>query len=368
MNLLAGFSPPARALIVAAAVAILLLFLQAAESVVAPVLLAVFIAVVAAPPLRWMQRKGVPKWGALALVAFVLLDVGSIFALIATGALEGFRDSLPGYQERLTLLNEQLGLWMEGIGIANSKEAVPDIFDPALVGALVRLALSNMGAVFATGLLVLLAVVFMLLEAPGLWLKLQTAFHLAEESEARLRRMLSALNRYMVIKTGTSLATALFIWVWLAFFGIDFAVLWAILAFLLNFVPFVGAVLMAVPAVLMALVQADLQTALLVALGYVIANTVIGTVLEPRIMGRGLGMSALAVLLSLLLWSWVLGTVGAFLSVPLTMVLMIALEARPETRPISILLGPELTRLPEPASAASGERATREPETPPKTG
>ena len=361
MKILAGFSTPARTLIVAAAVAVVLLFLRAAESVVAPVLLAVFIAVVAAPPLRWMQRKGMPKWVALALVAFVLLDVGSIFALIATGALEGFRDTLPSYQERLTLLNEQFGLWLEGIGIANSEQAIPDIFDPALVAALVRLALSNVGTVFATGLLVLLAVVFMLLEAPSLWLKLQTAFRLTEASEARLRRVLDALNRYMVIKTGTSLATALFMLAWLSFLRIDFAVLWAILAFLLNFVPYVGTVLMTVPAVLMALVQTDLQTTLLVALGYLLSNTLIGSVLEPRIMGRGLGISPLAVFLSLLLWSWVLGTVGAFLSVPLTMALMIALGASPQTRPISILLGPEVTELPKPASGASAETASSDP-------
>lgn len=368
MSGLGGFSPPARALVVAASIAIVLLFLQAAESVIAPVLLAVFIAVVAAPPLRWMQRKGVPKWGALALVAFVLFDVGSLFALIATGALEGFRDTLPSYQERLTLLNQQLGLWLESIGIANSNEAVPGIFDPALVGALVRLALSNAGALFASGLLILLAVVFMLLEAPSLWLKLRTAWRLTEESEARLRRVLGALNRYMLIKTGTSLATALFIWVWLSLLGIDFAVLWAILAFLLNFIPYVGAVLMAVPAVLMALVQSDLQTALLVALGYLLANTLIGSVLEPRIMGRGLGISPLAVFLSLLLWSWVLGTVGAFLSVPLTMALMIALEARPETRPISILLGPDVTEGTESGSAASAEAASLNAKTPLKAG
>lgn len=372
MKILSGFSPPARAMIVAAACAVVLLFLRAAESIVAPVLLAVFIAAIAAPPLRWMQRKGVPKWGALALIAFVLLDVGSIFALITTGALEGFRNTLPGYQERLTLLNEQFGLWLEGIGIANSKEAIPDIFDPALVGALVRLALSNVGAMVATGLLVLLTVIFMLLEAPGLWHKLRTAFGLGEDSEARLRQLLDALNRYMVIKTGTSLATALLIWIWLTFLGIDFAVLWAILAFLLNFVPYVGAVLMTIPAVLMALIQADLQTTILVALGYLLVNVMIGSVLEPRIMGRGLGISPLVLLLSLLLWSWVLGTVGAFLSVPLTMVLMIALATSPHTRPISILLGPDITRLPKSTSAAPAHRdpgpASRNDRTTPESG
>ena len=368
MKLPGGFTPLARALIVSAAIAMVLLFLQAAESVVAPILLAVFIAVLAAPPLRWLQRKGVPKWGALALVAFVLLDVGSIFALVTTGALEGFRDTLPGYQERLTLINEQFGLWLEGIGVTNATEAIPDFFDPALITSLVRLALSNVGSVFATGLLVLLIVVFMLLEAPSLWLKIRTAFAVTEESEARLRRMLGSLNRYMAIKIGTSLATALFVWVSLSILGIDFAVLWAILAFVLNFVPFVGSILMAIPAVLMALVQADLQTTLLVALCYLLANTLIGTILEPRIMGRGLGMSTLAVLLSLLLWSWVLGTVGAFLAVPLTIVLMIALEVKPETRPISILLGPDLIGQPKPAPAGSAKPASPEPGTPPDAG
>jgi predicted PurR-regulated permease PerM len=156
----------------------------------------------------------------------------------------------------------------------------------------------------------------------------------------------------MVIKSLTSLATALCIWVWLWFLGIDFAILWAILAFLLNFIPFVGAILMTIPAVLLALVQTDLQTALLVALGYLVVNTVIGSVLEPRIMGRGLGISTLVVFLSLLVWGWVLGTVGVFLAVPLTMALIIALDASPQTRPFAILLGPEVTQTPEPEKDA----------------
>lgn len=164
--------------------------------------------------------------------------------------------------------------------------------------------------------------------------------------------MWSAINQYMLIKTLTSLATALCLWVWLWILGIDFAVLLGLLAFLLNFVPFVGAILMTIPAVLLALVLTDLQTTLLVALGYLVVNTVIGSILEPKIMGRGLGISTLAVFLSLLFWGWVLGTVGVFLSVPLTIALMIALDASPQTRPIAVLLGPEVTETPEPEKDA----------------
>lgn len=359
MSALSGFSPIARVVIVTAAIAIVVTFLQATASVLAPTLLAAFIAIVATPPLRWMRSKQVPKWLALAVIVVVLLEAGSILALVFTGGLEGFRDGLPTYQERLHHLSDQFGGWLEEVGVTSAREAVKDIFDPAVVVSLVRVTLANMSGVFATGLLVLLAVIFMLLEASSLAVKLKTAFQLTEETEARLKRVLNAVNQYMVIKILTSLATALCIWGWLWMLGIDFAILWTTLAFLLNFIPFVGALLMAIPAVLLALVQTDVQTTLLVAFGYLLVNTVIGSVLEPRIMGRELGISTLVVFLSLLFWGWVLGTVGVFLAVPLTLALIITLDASAQTRPIAILLGPDLpTPEPEPDEDLSAGRET----------
>ena len=348
----ASWSPPARGLIVAAAFVIVLAGMQGAASLLGPVLLAAFIAVVATPPLRLMRRYGAPKWVALLIIGFVLFDFGTLFALATTGALEGFRHTLPSYQERLVLLMGQLGNWLESLGMANSREAVPDLFDPALAMSLTRTFLSNASSLFSTGLLVLFTVLFILLEAAGMPAKLKAAFKPTAETDARLQKMLSSINQYMVIKTLASLATAFFIWVWLWFLGLDFATLWALLAFLLNFVPFVGSILMAVPAILLALVQTDIQTTLLVALGYLVVNTAIGSILEPKIMGKGLGISTLAVFLSLLFWGFVFGTVGVFLSVPLTMVIIIALDASPLTRPIAILLGPDLA-----ADSGAGETA-----------
>jgi predicted PurR-regulated permease PerM len=347
MQNLTRFSPISRAVIIAAAIAIAVFFVKAAASIMGPILLAAFIAIIATPPLRWLRRKRVPKWIALAVIILALFEIGSLLVLVFTGQLEGFRDGLPSYQNRLILLNDQIGSWLEGLGVDNAREAIRGIYDPTLAIGLVRAALSNARDTFGTGLLVLLTVIFMLLEAPDLPAKLKKAFNLTDEGERRIQRVSSAINHYMVIKTITSIATALCIWAWLRIFGIDFAVLWAILAFLLNFIPFIGSLLMTVPAVLMALVQTDLPTTLLVALGYFAANTVIGSILEPRVMGRGLGISTLAVFLSLLLWGWVLGTVGVFLAVPISMVLIIALDASPQTRPFAVLLGPKVT--PEPA-------------------
>ena len=113
-----------------------------------------------------------------------------------------------------------------------------------------------------------------------------------------------------------------------------------VLAFLLNFVPFVGSIFMAIPTLLFALVNHDVGTLLWVAVAYLAVNVLIGNILEPRIMGQGLGISTFVVFLSLLFWGWVLGTIGVFLSVPLTMALMTALDASPQTRPIAILMGP----------------------------
>ena len=343
-----AFSAPARGLLVAGAFALVVTVLESAASILAPILLAVFIAIVVTPMLHWMHGRGVPKWVALIVIAFILLDVGSLFALMATGAVEGFRDSLPTYQERFMAFSHQFGGWLEGVGASGSREAIPELLDLNKVAYGVRLLLSNASGLLAMGFLVLLATIFILLEAPTIPAKLRAAFHLTEEGEARLKRLLDTVNRYMQIKTLTSLGTAVCAWLLLWFFGVDFAILWVVLTFFFNFIPVVGNILMMIPPVLLALIQIDLGTALLVAIGYLVINTVIGNVLEPRIMGKGLGVSTLAIFISLLFWGWLFGTVGMFLAVPLTAAVVIALDANPHTRPLAILLGPEIVEVAAP--------------------
>ena len=342
MSIRVEFSPVARGLVIAGAVALVITLLHMAAPILAPLLLAAFIAIVATPPLRWMSRKGVPKWLALGLIVFVLLDIGSLLALLTTGALEGFRDNFPSYQERFMLLSQQVGGWLERLGMEQSQEAIPDLFDPNKVMGLVRLTLANASGVVAAGLLVLLAVMFILLEAPSLQTKLHVAFKPSAEAEARITQLLARINRYMSIKAVTSLITGVLVWAWLTFLGVDFAALWGLLAFLLNFVPTVGSIIAAVPPVLLALVQLGPQEALLAALGFVVVNIGIGNFVEPRVMGRGLGISTLAVFVSLLFWGWLFGLVGMFLAVPLTATLIAALDASPHTRPLAIMLGPDL--------------------------
>ena len=134
--------------------------------------------------------------------------------------------------------------------------------------------------------------------------------------------------------------TGIFVATWLAIFGVDQYVLWGMLAFLLNYVPNIGSIIAAIPAVLLALVQGGFELALWATLGYVIVNVVVGSVIEPRLMGQGLGLSTLVVLLSLVFWGFILGPVGMLLSIPLTMMIKIGLEGNEQTQWVSILLGP----------------------------
>ena len=160
------------------------------------------------------------------------------------------------------------------------------------------------------------------------------------------REIVARINQYLAIKAVTSLVTGLLITLWLSILGVDFPILWGVIAFMLNFVPTIGSIIAAIPTMLLSLVQLGVDSTLLVALGYLLVNTVVGNVWEPRIMGRGLGLSTLVVFLSLTFWGWVFGSVGMLLSVPFTMIAKIVLEKSPDTRWIAILLGSE-SDLPE---------------------
>jgi predicted PurR-regulated permease PerM len=148
------------------------------------------------------------------------------------------------------------------------------------------------------------------------------------------------INRYLAIKTMTSLATGIIVAIVLGIMGVDFPMLWGLLAFLLNFIPTIGSIIAAVPPVLLAMVQFNQGMAVGVAVLYTAVNMIIGNFLEPRFMGKGLGLSPLVVFLSLLFWGWLLGTIGMFLSVPLTMTVKIICDTRDDTKWVGVLLGP----------------------------
>jgi AI-2 transport protein TqsA len=183
--------------------------------------------------------------------------------------------------------------------------------------------------------------VFILLEVSSMRVKIQAAFGRTAETFEGPRQFLHNLGRYLGIKTVVSFATGLTATLLTWWIGLDFPLLWGMLAFLFNYVPTIGSIIAAVPAVLMALVQLGPGEATTTAIGFVAINMFYGNAIEPRLMGYGVGISPLVVFTGLVLWGWIFGPVGMLLSVPLSMALKMALEADERTRWIAILIGSE---------------------------
>ncbi len=331
----------ARILVTVAAFVIVIAGMRAAGSILVPFLLSAFLAIICAPPLFWLQRKGVPTPLALLIVVAGIMGIGFLMGLLVGASLKGFSEALPVYQTRLQEETKALLAWLEDIGVEIPHQALLEYFDPGAAMRLVASTLAGFSGVLTNTFLILLTVVFILLEASSLPAKLRAILGGSNRSLANFDRVIDNVKHYMVIKTLVSLATGIAIAIWLGVLGVDYAMLWGLLAFLLNYVPNIGSIIAAIPAVLLALVQLGVGSALLAALGFLVVNAAIGNVIEPRFMGRGLGLSTLVVFLSLVFWGWVLGPVGMLLSVPLTMTMKIALESNEDTRWIAILLGPQ---------------------------
>ena len=324
-----------------AGVVVIVAGLKAASSLFVPFLLAAFIGLLCAPALFWLRDRGLPNPIALIVVVLGLLGIGAVFGGLMSSSINEFTRLLPSYQARFGSIVASLTVTLEefGIDFGTSPDAA-NPFDPkAALGMAGNLA-GNLGSLLNNAFLLFLTVCFILLEASSFPRKVREAFGESPEIEQRMTEIGESIRRYLGIKTLTSTLTGLLAYGALILLGVKFAPLWALIAFLLNFVPAVGSVIAAIPVVALALVDNSPEVAALVALVYVAINIAVGSFLEPRVMGDGMGLSPLIVILSLVFWGWVLGPVGMVLAVPLTVLLRILLGSQPATQWVAVLLGP----------------------------
>ncbi len=322
-----------------ATVIIILAGLKAAEAIVIPIMLALFIGIICTPPLHFLTRHKVPAILAILIIVTFLVVFGGLLGMVVTTAIDSFITRLPDYQQRLEA--EMIGLLpvLERFGVPVSSKQLLTYFNPSQVMDWVAKALTNLGSLLTNLFLIVFIVVFLLLEEATFSLKLRQALPNAEKSLRNASQFVVQVNKYLVIKSTVSFVTGSLIALWVWSLGLDFPLLWGLIAMLMNFIPNVGSILAAIPAVLLAVVQLGFPQAGLVAGGYLAVNLVMGNLVEPRFMGKGLGLSPLVVFLSLILWGWLFGAAGMFLSIPLTMIAKIALEQSPSTQWVAVMLG-----------------------------
>ncbi|MBD1401213.1 AI-2E family transporter [Pelovirga terrestris] len=326
-----------------AALVVIIAGLKTAQAILVPFLLAFFISIICAGPFYWLRHHRVPaSLALLVVIAVVMLGGLAVLTIIGT-SVNDFTSQLPLYEQKLRSQTLTLIDWFDRFGITISRQLLFDHFDPGSIMQYAGRMISAAGGVLTNSFLILLTVIFILFEAAGMPNKLRAALPDADTSLASYERFVTGVRTYLVIKTLISLVTGLVVTGGLMLIGVDYALLWGLIAFLLNYVPNIGSIIAAIPAVLLALVQLGPIHAVMVAGLYLLINVVMGNAVEPRLMGKSLGLSTLVVFLSLVLWGWVLGPVGMLLSVPLTMIMKIALEVNPSTRWLAIMLGSDVS-------------------------
>lgn len=331
-------SPFIKMLFVGASVVILIAGMGAYSAILNPIILAMFLTVIVSPIFKWLVKKGMPAAVALLImiVAVTVLSVAFLFFLFAS--FKGLANSLSTYETGLNqaLADLQAGLASMGVDIGSIE--LSDIIDPASLLQWIGGFLTTLGGLAGTALFVTLMIVFALLEVTSFKQKLTQGLGADNPVVERSTKFTRSLINYILARTLVNVFTGGAVTIMLWLMGIDYALLWGILTFFLSYVPYVGIFIATVPSVLLALAQYGVGAAILVILGVTVINVLAENLVAPKIVGKGLSMSPLLVFVSFFFWSWLMGPLGMFLAMPVTVTVYFVLDSFEETRWVALLM------------------------------
>ncbi len=335
-------TPVVRFMIIAASFVIITAGLQAATPLLIPFLLAILFAVVFWPLLDGLQKRGLSTALALAIVLVGVVVVSLIFMGLLGASLSGFSSQLPVYQSRLAEQIEDLGRMLVQLGVEPEQLRALSQREDTNPGRIYLFLITGLSQLLTQSFMILFYVIFILVEVATFQNKLRVALKGNDKAYGYAARVFSSLKDFLVIKTYINVITGVAVAIPLWLLGVDFAILWGFLAFLLNYIPYIGSILAGIPAVILAFIEFGPGLTVLLVIGvFVLINIIVGYVLEPKMLGEGLGISALVVFIAMVFWGWVLGPVGLILSTPLTAAIKIVLESSEGTRWAAIMLGTE---------------------------
>jgi AI-2 transport protein TqsA len=326
-------------LIAMAAAVILLAGLQAASPVLGPVILSVYLALIFGTLLHWFERKGVSGRAALILTLLFFFAAIAVFVFVIAGSFVQALSDVPGYLEKLGDSIDAASPFLLSIGIDPATLTFQNL--TGFFSAEIRGLIGNLWGIATPLGLTLLTTLFLLFEAKGFSEKLLII--IAEHRPGDLDRFLLLAQKnvdYLVIRTEVNLATGIGTTIVLMLIGVKYAVFWGFLAFLLGFIPNIGFWIAIGPPTLLAWFDLGPLQAVLVVAGSGLTDFLAEYILFPGFAARGLELSAAVVFISLFFWGWILGGIGVFLAVPLTLCVQMVCELFDETRWIGFLLGP----------------------------
>ena len=334
-------SPEGSRIINIAAVIIIFAAIIYAKVLISQLLIALFLSIICVQPITWLEQKKMPRWLALIIVVLLMIIIFSGFGFVIGGALSSFSGNLSKYDETLTSISNTFIQNLNDQGIRIPPDQISKLIQPAKILQYTASVLNTLFNMVGNTFLVFLITLFILMEFASFAVKARAIRSESNKSIAYFSTILKNIRHYLAIKTLLCLAVGFLIYFALLIIGVDYPLLWALIAGLMNYIPNIGSIISTIPTVLFALVQLGVGGAIWTLIATMVIHNVLGNFLEPKIMGKGLGLSPLVVLLSLLFWGFVLGMAGMFLSVPLTMTIMIILDQNENTKWITVLLGTE---------------------------
>ena len=345
-------TPGARYLLMGASFVIVVAGLREGQTILLPFALALFLAVMSMPVMFWLQLRRVPAPLAIALTMLVMGALFGALIMLGTQAVGDLQDQIPRYRAQSVALYDSWKVSLSTLsGLELEELSVLDLIDPGAAATWFAATAASVLAFLGNMALVLLIMAFVLGEAmvfpfkfraivgPREGERRRATAGLVANDRRRVTKIVREVQAYLGIKTLVSLATGLSIGVLAWLLGLDFPILLGLIGFVMNYIPTVGSLLAALPALFLSVLQfTSVGHLLMVGGGYFAINMVFGNLIEPNLMGKRLGLSTLVVILSLLFWAWVWGPVGALLAVPLTMIVKIMLENTEDLRWVAILL------------------------------
>jgi AI-2 transport protein TqsA len=310
-----------------------------AKSIITPFLLALFISIVCEQPISWLEKKRLPRWLALIIVLLGMIVLFTGFAFLIGETVSSFSGNLSKYESTLTDLSNSFIQFLNEKGYKIKQDQIFNLVQPAKILEFTASTLNALVNMMGNTFLIFLIVLFTLTEFGSFSIKTKAILSGTDTSTAYFSTILQNIRHYLGIKTLICLLTGILVYLALLIIGVDYPLLWALIAGLMNYIPNIGSIIAAVPAVLFALVQLGIGGAVWTLASFMVVNNVLGNFIEPRIMGKGLGLSTLVVFLSLIFWGFIFGPVGMFLSVPFTMTIKIILEQNVKTKWLAIILG-----------------------------
>ena len=331
---------PVTVVVALAGLVIISAGMRAGASVLVPVLIAAFLAILLTPSVQALLKRSWPKGLAVVTTILGTIIVALLLTTLVGDSLVRFSRQVPEYATGVQGMKDDIFAWLSQRGIGRDLEGgvLDSAIDTSGVLALAGDVLGSVANLAGNGVIILLLAAFALLEVDRRQDVFEEALGKQTTVPATLLRYSTQVIQYLKVKTwmsaGTGLGIALSLWL----LGIDYPVLWGVLAFLLNFVPTVGSLIAGIPPILLALLQYGIERAIGVLVAIVVVNIVFSNIIEPRVMGRSFGISPVTVLMALLYWAWVFGPVGMILAIPLTVALKIALEGNERTTWIAGLM------------------------------